>query len=201
MTKVKICGLMTPGDVAAVNEFKPDYAGFIFAPSRRRLTIDRAKELCERLSSDIKKVGVFVNEDPEVINRTKKLCCLDVIQIYNDDNKIDALLDGEIWLGVRVKDEDSLSVLRSVKADAYLLDAYNPNAYGGTGEVFNWTLAKKAVEKTKIILAGGLTPENVAEAVKTVCPYAVDVSSGVETDGIKDKDKIRRFIEKVRYTV
>ena len=201
MTKVKICGLMTPGDVAAVNEFKPDYAGFIFAPSRRRLTIDRAKELCERLSSDIKRVGVFVNEDPEVINRTKKQCSLDVIQIYNDDNKIDALLDGEIWLGVRVKDEDSLSVLRSVKADAYLLDAYNPNAYGGTGEVFNWTLAKKAVEKTKIILAGGLTPENVAEAVKTVCPYAVDVSSGVETDGIKDKDKIRRFIEKVRYTV
>lgn len=201
MTKVKICGLTTPEDVAAVNEFKPDYAGFIFAPSRRRLTIDRAKELCERLNSDIKKVGVFVNEDPEVINRTKKLCSLDVIQIYNDDNKMDALLDGEIWLGVRVKDEDSLSVLRSVKADAYLLDAYNTNAYGGTGEVFNWTLAKKAVEKTKIILAGGLTPENVAEAVKTVCPYAVDVSSGVETDGIKDKDKIRRFIEKVRYTV
>jgi len=201
MTKVKICGLMTLEDADAVNEFKPDYAGFIFAPSRRRLAVERAKELCERLNGDIKKVGVFVNEDPEVINRTMQLCCLDVIQIYNDDNKIDSSLEGEIWLGVRVKDEDSLSVLHSVKADAYLLDAYNPNAYGGTGEVFNWTLAKKAAEKARIVLAGGLTADNVAEAVKTACPYAVDVSSGVETDGIKDKDKIRRFIENVRYTV
>ena len=193
MAKVKICGLMRLQDVHAVNEYKPDYAGFIFAPSRRRLSIEQAKMLAEQLNPDIKRVGIFVNELPEVINKTKRECGLDIVQIYRDDNTIDSTIEGKVWLGIRVKDENSLWIMKRVRAEAYLLDAYNPQAYGGTGETFNWELAKRAAMLANIVLAGGLCASNVAEAVNTVRPYAVDVSSGVETNGVKDAVKIKRI--------
>ena len=200
MAKVKICGLVRPQDVKAVNEYMPDYAGFIFAPSRRRLSIQQAKELISHLKGDIKKVGIFVNEQPEVINMTKRQCGLDVVQVYQDGYDIDDAIEGEVWLGIRVKDESSLEPLQKVKADAFLLDAYNPKAYGGTGEKFNWDIAYTASRQAKIVLAGGLDSSNVEEAIKTADPYAVDVSSGVETSGAKDAEKIRKFIEIVRST-
>ena len=198
MAKVKICGLMRPQDVKAVNEYMPDYAGLIFAPSRRRLSIQQAKELISHLNGDIKRVGIFVNERPDVINMTKKQCGLDVVQVYQDGYYIDSAIEGEVWMGIRVKDEDSLEELSKTKADAYLLDAYNPKAYGGTGEKFNWDIAYTASRQAKIVLAGGLDSSNVEEAIKTADPYAVDVSSGVETNGVKDAGKIRKFIEIVR---
>ena len=198
MAKVKICGLMRPQDVKAVNEYMPDYAGFIFATSRRQLSIQQAKELISHLNGDIKRVGIFVNERPDVINMTKKQCGLDVVQVYQDGYYIDSAIEGEVWMGIRVKDEDSLEELSKTKADAYLLDAYNPKAYGGTGEKFNWDIAYTASRQAKIVLAGGLDSSNVEEAIKTADPYAVDVSSGVETNGVKDAGKIRKFIEIVR---
>ncbi len=198
MAKVKICGLMRPQDVKAVNEYRPDYAGFIFAPSRRRLSLERAKALISQLSSDIKRVGIFVNERPDVINMIKRECSLDVVQIYQDGYDIDSTIEGEIWLGIRVKDESSLEAMVKTEADAYLLDAYDPKTYGGTGEKFNWDIAYKASRQARIVLAGGLSASNVEEAIKIAGPYAVDVSSGVETHGIKDAGKISKFIEIVR---
>jgi phosphoribosylanthranilate isomerase len=186
MPKVKICGLMRPQDVKAINEYMPDYAGFIFAPSRRRLSIQQAQALISQLSGDIKRVGIFVNEQPDVINLTKRQCGLDVVQIYQDSYYIDSAIEGEVWLGIRVKDESSLEALAKT------------TAYGGTGEKFNWDIAYKASRQSKIVLAGGLDSSNVAKAIKTADPYAVDVSSGVETSGVKDADKIRKFIEIVR---
>jgi len=198
MTKVKICGLMRSEDVQAVNEYLPDYIGLIFAPSRRRLSLEKAKALCKALSTGIQRVGVFVNEEPGVMMHIKRECGLDVLQIYQDEPKELAALEGEIWRGIRVKDEASLNAVGKLKADAYLLDAYSSAAYGGVGETFNWVLAQKAAALADIVLAGGLTPENVEAAILAVSPYAVDVSSGVETDGQKDAEKIRNFIDRAR---
>jgi len=200
MTKVKICGLMRLEDVQAVNTYLPDYIGLIFAPSRRRLSIAQAQALCGALSGDIQRVGVFVNEDPDVMMDIKRACDLDVLQIYQDDPKQDAVPEGEVWRCIRVKDESSLDAIGKLGADAYLLDAYSSKAYGGVGETFNWALAQKAAALADIVLAGGLTPDNVETAILSVSPYAVDVSSGVETYGQKDADKIRDFILKARRT-
>ncbi len=198
MTKVKICGLMSLDDVQAVNKYKPDYAGFIFAPSRRRLTTQLAKKLCGALDKDILRVGVFVNEEAEVMMQAKRQCGLDILQIYQDEEKTYSSLSGGIWRVVRIKDESSLAALDSIKADAYVLDTYSKTAFGGTGETFNWDLAQKAAQSDKIVLAGGLSPENVQQAVRKTKPFAVDVSSGVETNGIKDIEKIKDFIENAR---
>ncbi len=198
MVKVKICGMMRMQDIDAVNEYKPEYAGFIFAPSRRRLTVELARELCAALSKDILRVGVFVNEKTEVMSHVKQQCGLDILQIYQDNYADDMALYGQIWRAIRVKDARGLSLIDETAADAYLLDAYSKTAYGGMGETFDWELARTAAERAKIVLAGGLTPNNVREAISTVSPFAVDVSSGVETDGQKDADKMRTFIERAR---
>ncbi|MBT3319972.1 MAG: phosphoribosylanthranilate isomerase [Clostridia bacterium] len=198
MVRVKICGMMRMADIEAVNEYKPEYAGFIFAPSRRRLNVELACELCAALDKDILRVGVFVNEKQQVMSHVKQQCGLDILQIYQDNYAEQIVADGLVWRAIRVKDARGLSLIDESPADAYLLDAYSEKAYGGVGETFDWALAAKAAERAKIVLAGGLTPDNVQEAVRTVMPFAVDVSSGVETDGRKDADKIRQFIERAR---
>ncbi len=198
MVRVKICGMMRMEDIDAVNEYKPEYAGFIFAPSRRRLSVSKARGLCDALSKDILRVGVFVNEKREVIAHVREQCGLDIVQIYQDNFAEETITDGHIWRAIRVKDKRGLALIDEVDADAYLLDAFSEEAYGGVGKKFDWALASKAAARAKIVLAGGLTPGNVREAIRTVSPFAVDVSSGVETDGQKDATRIRQFIERAR---
>ncbi len=209
MAKVKICGITRKEDIQYVNKYIPEYIGFVFAPSRRRVSPEKALELIKELDRRIKKVGVFVNESVEEVAYTAKKCGLDIVQIHGDEHegyleRLREMLDSEcwtditerveIWKAVRVRDTDSLNVLKSCNADAFLLDAYVEGSYGGAGKTFNWELVVKAAKTAKIILAGGLNKHNVVEARDLVQPYALDVSSGVETDGFKDEIKIRDFI-------
>ncbi|MBZ4665593.1 phosphoribosylanthranilate isomerase [Mahella sp.] len=197
MVKVKICGLTDERDIAAVNLYKPDYAGLVFAQnSRRRLTIKRAAEMCDMLNSDIKRVGVFADQSMAFINEVIKACRLDVVQLHGSEmpNFCGKFSGVEVWKAIRVRGCDDLKGLDAWPVDALLLDGAVP----GSGHTFDWSLLHDVELKGHIILAGGLNPYNVKAAIATARPYGVDVSSGVETDGHKDAEKIREFIEAVR---
>jgi phosphoribosylanthranilate isomerase len=207
MIKVKICGIKNKENVDWINSDLPDYVGLVFAKSKRKVTFDTAKILLDRLDSKIKKVGVFVNEKLSDIAYIAVNLRLDIVQLHGDEdnNYILSLknnIDSRIWKAVRLVDNTSLLPLVSYKnVDAFLLDSYSKEFYGGTGETFNWELAIEAKKYGRVILAGGLNPENVAEAIKKVEPYAVDVSSGVENENGKDKYKIRKFIYSARSNI
>lgn len=204
MTKIKICGLKRIEDVQYVNKYLPDYIGFVFAESKRKVTMEQAAELREGLDSRIKAVGVFVNESLDKVVEITDKCRLDAIQLHGDEDGLyveklkGSIKSVEIWKAIRVKDESSLLLLDEYKVDAFVLDAFVEGVYGGVGKVFDWKLAKLAKEYGRIIVAGGLSVDNVSDAVDLVMPYGVDVSSNVETDGVKDELKIQGFIEKVR---
>lgn len=201
-TKIKICGLRTADDVEYVNQCKPDYVGFVFADSRRRVTGEQAAELRAGLLENIVPVGVFVNapadEVAEIVNRG----IIDIAQLHGDEDAIyikelrGKLKRGQIIKAVRVRDMADIEVSRSIDADYILFDTYKVGAYGGTGDVFDWKLLRGYSKP--FFLAGGINEQNVMEAVRLTKPYAVDVSSAVETDGRKDGKKIREFIDIVR---
>lgn len=206
MTRVKICGISREIDAEYLNNHLPDYSGFIFAQSKRRVTPERAKELSGKLDGSIRKVGVFVNEDIDKILELVEFCALDAIQLHGDENntcvrELKKHLAGkkskkpvEVWKAFRVKDEESLREIGKFDADAFVLDTYVEGIYGGVGTSFDWSLAAQAGKNARIILAGGLDSRNVSRAIGIVRPFAVDVSSGVETDGVKDEGKIKDFI-------
>jgi phosphoribosylanthranilate isomerase len=206
-TKIKICGIRRSDDISYLNEYMPDYAGFIFAKSKRQLSIQEAEFLVKNLDKSIEKVGVFVNSPKDFILQAVNSCSLDVIQLHGDESPefvedIKAEFINKpvsIWKVFRVKDIDSLCDIDKYKVDAFLLDTYTEASYGGAGIVFNWDLAIAAKKHGNIILAGGLVPDNINEAIQKVIPYAVDTSSGVETEGIKDRTKIRDFVYNARY--
>ncbi|MCX7843298.1 MAG: phosphoribosylanthranilate isomerase [Clostridia bacterium] len=212
MPKVKICGVRRPEDITFVNKYLPEYIGFVFAKSKRRITAEYAHVLAAGLDRRIKKVGVFVNEDLGEVIRIVKACSLDAVQIHGDEqpeyvlnlkrelqNKRGLYENStEVWKAVRIKNTDSLAALKSYIADAYVLDAWVEGSYGGAGACFDWNIAAQAREYGKIVLAGGLNEANAKKAVEAVKPYALDVSSGVETEGVKDEAKIRAFINTVR---
>lgn len=199
MVRTKICGLRRFEDVDYINELKVDYAGFVFAQSPRRIDLDLAKKLAARINGGIRKVGVFVNEKRDVVNRICSELGLDVIQFHGDEHPDDFLgYDVEVWKAVRVKDKASLTVVHEYSVDGILMDASAVGKYGGTGQSFDWNVLNGVRLNVKLILAGGLNPDNVYLAIKKVKPYAVDVSSGVETDGYKDFEKMKRFVERVR---
>lgn len=206
MSKVKICGLTRNADVEYVNKYLPDYIGFVFAASRRQVNAADALQLSNSLDKCIKKAGVFVNHSIDEVLNITSVCGLDIIQLSGDEDfeyvkklKSKARSKVEIWKAIRVKDETSLSNAQLFDADGILLDAYAGNAYGGSGISFDWTIAAQASKKFKIILAGGLDDLKVRQAIEIVNPFAVDVSSGVETDGYKDETKIKEFILKARF--
>ncbi|KPU43597.1 N-(5'-phosphoribosyl)anthranilate isomerase [Oxobacter pfennigii] len=196
MVKVKICGLKRSEDIKYVNALKPDYAGFVFAKSKRQVTLSEAGELIANLNKGIKKVGVFVDEDIEKVKDASFALKLDIIQLHgNEPNEYIKKLNGyEVWKAVSIKSHEGIKRLKQYNADAILLD----QGGGGTGISFDWDIIKGISVNTPIILAGGLNSQNVEDAIKTVKPYAVDVSSGVETDGFKDCSKIYDFIKKAR---
>ncbi len=210
MTKVKICGLRRKEDIDCVNLYKPQFAGFVFAESRRKVSKETARMLIKELLPQIKSVGIFVNENENVVAEIAEYTGLDCVQIHGDETpeyveRLKGLLGKatkkniEIWKAIRVKNKESLKIMSDFDADAFLLDAYVEGSYGGAGAVFDWQIARDIASRhDRIILAGGLNPENVKAAVARVKPYGVDVSSGVETDGFKDVGKIRDFINRVR---
>jgi phosphoribosylanthranilate isomerase len=209
MLAVKICGITREEEIKYVNESLPDYIGLVFADSRRRVSIQTVQTLTSNLDEKIKKVGVFVNEEAEKIIETVIACSLDVVQLHGDETEgyIDDLRNMlqykkqrkvHIWKAIRVKDKASLIELKNFTVDAFVLDTFVQGSYGGAGKVFDWKLAVDAKIYGNIILAGGLNCENVEEAIKLVKPFAVDVSSGVESDCCKDKVKVEEFINRVR---
>ena len=202
-TKVKICGITRLEDALFAQASGADALGFVFYPlSHRYIRPEDAKDIISRLNNKIIKVGVFVNPEAAEVKIIARLCPLDILQFHGDESPdfCCQFSSREIIKAFRVKDKDSLGRLSDYGGvDYYLFDAFSQKGLGGTGRRFNWELLKKAKIDKPFFLSGGLTPKNVAGAIKTVCPAWVDVSSGVEkSPGIKDQKKIRNFIERVR---
>jgi phosphoribosylanthranilate isomerase len=200
MTKIKICGLRRKVDIEYVNELKPDYAGFVFAQSRRRVETEEAKQLIAGLDKAIKTVGIFVDEDVNSARERAEFLRLDVLQFHGKETAeyIRKFMDYEVWKAIGVSSEEDLKNLTLYPADSFLLDSKGKDSTGGSGICINWNILKALRSEKPVFLAGGLEPGNVVEAIKTVKPYGVDVSSGVESHGFKDFDKIKEFIRKVR---
>ncbi|KUJ90649.1 MAG: phosphoribosylanthranilate isomerase [Thermoanaerobacter thermocopriae] len=200
MVKVKICGLRRKEDIEYANELKPDYVGFVFAKSKRQIEVEQALDLISLLDKEIKTVGVFVNEPVENALKIAQTLNLDVLQFHGDETQdyIDNFKNFTVWKAIRIKDKEDLEKTKQFKVNSFVFDTLTKNEYGGTGKTFNWKVLKGMELNVPIILAGGLNENNVEEAIKIVDPYAVDVSSGVETEGYKDFKKMKSFIEKVR---
>ncbi|MBS6602024.1 MAG: phosphoribosylanthranilate isomerase [Clostridium sp.] len=200
---IKICGITTLEEIDYINELKPDYTGFVFAESKRKVNIENGKELLKALDKDVKSVGVFRNNTKEYIIEVIKNIPLDIIQLHGDEDNdfINYLKDNtncEIWKAVGIKNKEDLIKAKDFNVETLLLDGSNP----GSGELFPWEYLKEIDVNKRFFIAGGINEENVLEAMENVNPYGVDTSSGVETieNGIrrKDKEKIKRLIKKVR---
>lgn len=203
MTKIKICGLTRPCDVDAVNEVLPDYIGLVFAKSRRQVSAEQAAALRARLDPKIRAVGVFVDENPAAVADLLNAGIIDMAQLHgSEDAAYLAFLrertDRPIIKAIRVKDRAALERGADLDADFFLLDSFSTVAVGGTGRRFDWSLAAGHSLPRPIFLSGGLTPESIPEAVAALHPYAVDLSSGVESDGLKDRAKIAAAVAAVR---
>lgn len=201
MVKVKICGITNLNDALLAVEAGADALGFVFYDkSPRCVEPDKAAEIIRGLPPFVTVVGLFVNTGIDFVNSTAESCGLDLIQLHGDETPdFCSMVNRRVVKVFRIRDAQSLGPMKDYRVAGYLLDAYSPQVYGGTGHTFNWDIAKDAKMHGPIILAGGLTPDNVRKAVEVVRPYAVDVSSGVEAaPGIKDPDKVRKFIENAK---
>jgi phosphoribosylanthranilate isomerase len=197
-TRVKICGITNVADGLAAAEAGADMIGLMFYESSpRHITLARAVEISRAMPLFLMRVGVFVNAPADFVLRAIGECNLTMLQFHGDETSDFCTQFGLMNMkAIRVRDSGSLAQLENYQTDAFLLDAHSRNGLGGTGEKFNWDLAVEAQKFGKpIFLAGGLTPENVADAVRIVHPFGVDVSSGVESaPGIKDHAKVKAFI-------
>lgn len=197
MVRVKICGITSLEDAILAVEAGADALGFVFFQgSSRYILPEQAAVIIHQLPPFVKTVGLFVNEELKTVNSIADQCRLDIVQLHGDEPPgFCNFVKRRVVKAFRVKDESSLDEMTRYEVAAILLDAWSPIARGGTGTTFNWEIAAKAAASNCIILAGGLTPENVEEAIKVVRPYAVDVSSGVESSpGKKSSDKLKEFI-------
>jgi phosphoribosylanthranilate isomerase len=199
--RVKICGVTTVGDALHAAACGADALGFVFfAGSPRCVTPAQARAIIDELPPFVTRVGLFVNETPERIRTIAGECGLDAIQLHGDEPpEFCQELPLRVIKALRIRDAASLAGHESFQVSALLLDAWVGGTYGGTGLAFNWELATGVARQRPVILAGGLTPANVAEAVRQVRPYGVDVSSGVESGpGKKDPEKVAQFIRMAR---
>ena len=224
--KVKMCGISNVETIPAIVDAKPDYMGLVFAPSKRQVTVEQAKTLVEELykqnvvgnnseaeqtesvtsldtasSETIKTVGVFVNETVENLLKIAEEVKLDVIQLHGDEDEsfIQILKEQsnvEVWKAVQVRSAADAEKWIDSSADMLLFDAYHKDERGGTGEVFDWSSLDEF--DRPFMLAGGIDSTNVARAIRTVRPYGIDISSGIETEGVKDNEKIKAFTNIVR---
>lgn len=203
MTKIKICGIRRPEDIAMVNKYKPDYVGFVFfEKSHRNLSVDEAMYLSSILDEDITPVGVFVNENPKKIIELFKSNTIKVAQLHGDEDEkyikslkensfIEVDKELKVIKALEIRDNEDIVKWESSDADYLLLDSGK-----GSGRTFKWSLIQNV--NKPFFLAGGLDSANVADAINIINPFAVDVSSGTETDKVKDEEKIKNFINNVR---
>ncbi|WP_391122743.1 phosphoribosylanthranilate isomerase [Psychrobacillus sp. L3] len=200
MTKVKICGLMEKEHVQVAIDAGADAIGFVFAPSKRKLTIKQAKLLARDIPPNILKVGVFVNPSKEELETAFREVPLDLVQYHG--NETPEIIQSNRFPSIKaisIKIVEDVERAKDYTTNYYLFDAPGTNYQGGSGLTFDWQLMKgNSIAENKIILAGGLNPFNVREAIERVHPYMVDVSSGVEIDGRKDAELIRAFIRAVK---
>jgi len=200
--RIKICGITNHTDALAAEEFGADALGFVFHPkSPRSISPEDARAIGRRLSPFVGRVGVFVNRGEDFIYETVSQCGLSAVQLSGDEPP-DFLTGAPfpVLRAVRIRQRDDLRVLASYPADStFVLDTYVSGAYGGTGVPFDWDLLDEDIGPHRIVIAGGLTPENVSEVFRRLRPFGVDVASGVEKrPGIKDHIKMRSFIQTVR---
>lgn len=222
--KVKMCGISKVETISAVVEAQPDYMGLVFAPSKRQVTVDQAKTLVEELhkqyasrynsgagqsnddveqsnNDEIKTVGVFVNETLENLVTIAKEINLDAVQLHGDEDEafiqsLKGRTNVEVWKAVQIRSAADAEAWIDSSADMLLFDAYHKDERGGTGEVFDWSCLDEF--ERPFMLAGGIDSTNVARAIRTVRSYGIDISSGIETDGVKDNEKITAFTKLVR---
>ncbi|MFH1867815.1 MAG: phosphoribosylanthranilate isomerase [Candidatus Omnitrophota bacterium] len=204
MPKVKICGITNLGDAIVTEIAGVDIMGFVFAESARRIDVEAARAIIDKVSLSVKITALFVNEEKRIVDEIiNKLGRVDLLQFHGDETPeyCEGFRGVKIIKAFRIKDESSLTAIKNFKnLDYILLDAHKDERYGGTGESFDWDIALKAKDYgIPIFLSGGLNPENVKEAILKVDPFAVDVSSGVEKEpGKKDQELVRRFISEVK---
>ena len=200
MTKVKICGLKETEHVQAAVNAGADFIGLMFAPSKRRITVEEAIELVKIIPSNVKKVGVFVNEEPAIIQAIAEKVGLDYIQYHGDETpELIQSIGLPAIKAFSIRSEEDVVRAASYEVDYYLFDAPGTDFRGGSGKSFDWTLLDQMnIPLEKVILAGGLNAENVGLAILLVGPFAVDVSSGVEIEGRKNSTAIANFIEKAK---
>ncbi len=201
MVRVKICGNVTLKDTMAAVEAGADAVGFVFYARSPRVVGPKAvAAIVSHLPPFVTPVGLFVNEKPEVVRQIASDCGIRLVQLHGEESpQYCAELKLPVLKGIRVHTREDVANLSAYRVDAILLDAYVEGMAGGTGTTFDWSLAVEAKAWGPIILAGGLTPDNVAEAISRVRPYGVDVSSGVESSpGVKDHAKVKAFVETVK---
>ena len=208
--KVKMCGISKVETIPAVVEAKPDYMGLVFAPSKRQVTVEQAKTLVEALHKQckeqndtvsIKTVGVFVNETLDNLVTIANEANLDVVQLHGDEDEafIQSLKERtnvEVWNAIQIRSAADAEAWIDSSADMLLFDAYHKDERGGTGDVFDWSCLDTF--ERPFMLAGGIDSTNVARAIRTVRPYGIDISSGIETNGVKDDEKITAFTKIVK---
>lgn len=199
MTAIKICGLKHYHEILWANQLKIDYVGLVFASSIRQIQPEKAKNITRILSPQIKKVGVFVNYPLVEIKKIITYCNLDIVQLHGEESpEYCQQLELPIWKAIRVKNEKSLQILSEYDVEGFVLDAYHPQQHGGCGISFDWSILHENISKHRIILAGGLNPVNITQALQKTVPYAIDVSSGVEFNGHKNYQKMLTLVKKVR---
>jgi phosphoribosylanthranilate isomerase len=211
MTRVKICGIRDKTPALAAVEAGADFIGLVFAPSQRQVSPAKASEIAsavKKSSNTTKVVGVFVNALASDVNRLADFCALDWVQLSGDESwEYCREVVRPVIKAIRIDQQSSEELSAELSAGSKLLPAQGfitlldsrvEGKYGGTGESFNWNLAQEVAKRFPVIIAGGLDPKNVARLIERVAPWGVDVSSGVETGGVKDKAKIKAFIEAVR---
>lgn len=198
MTKIKFCGLRKPEDIETANALQVDYVGFVFYPqSSRYILPETAEKLRKKLKPDILAVGVFVNEEIPVVAELLNRGIIDIAQLHGTEDesyirKVQEMTGKTVVKAFRMESEEDQKAAEGCSADYILLDSGN----GGTGKTFDWNLIENI--RRPFFLAGGLNPENIRQAVETMHPYAVDVSSGIETKGQKDREKMKQFVTEIR---
>ncbi len=213
MQKIKLCGMMKPCDIEYANRVKPDFVGFIFANTRRKISAAQAKQFREALDAEIPAVGVFVNEDISVITSLVQNGCIDLIQLHGEEDadyirRLREVCDVPVIKAVKVQTVEQIRQAAALPVDYLLLDTYRKGVLGGTGEAFDWELLREAKAAAgdaaegelfgkPYFLAGGLHAGNLREAA-ALGSYGLDVSSGIETDGSKDFTKMVEVMELVR---
>lgn len=199
-TWIKICGITRLEDALAAAEAGVDALGFVFAESPRRVTGDLVRAIVRDVPPHVLRIGVFVDESPATIARAIAEAELDRVQLHGfEEPMVRELAGTRVIKAYRAHGQGVVQEIRERAEDTFLLDTWSSNAVGGTGETFDWEIAKEANPLGRLILAGGLTPENVGRAIHEVRPFGVDVSSGVEDGpGLKDPDRMREFIAAVR---